>query len=84
MKTRDRQDHVEAFLSRFEKKVNNCNLIIENVARNESTEAILDETLLKHFIIRPMQEMTKFRGSKYIGHPQKLGSRLGVGVYMSG
>lgn len=78
MKTRDRQDHVEAFLSRFEKKVNNCNLIIENVARNESTEAILDETLLKHFIIRPMQEMTKFRGSKYIGHPAEIRIKLGV------
>lgn len=78
MKAHNAQDHLEAFLSRFEKRINDCNLIIENVARNESTQEILDETLFKHFLVKPMQEMTKFGGSKYIGQPVEVRIKLAV------
>ena len=83
MKAHNAQDHLEAFLSRFEKRINDCNLIIENVARNESTQEILDETLFKHFLVKPMQEMTKFGGSKYIGQPVEVRIKLAVPEFIN-
>ena len=65
-------------LSQCAKRINDCNLIIENVLRNDSNQEIMDEMLLNHFFVRPMQEMAKVTGSKYIGKPVEVRIKLAV------